>query len=87
MHTPLDTSSSTLLTMQRGGPQHNKSHQQGPSPHTACQDDVHAILHDAQQLLKAAERVVGQSRQEDWLLQPHIPNITEYTWVQHKPSL
>lgn len=38
------------------------------------------MLHDAQQVYAAAERVVRQSCHEDWLLQPYIPDIQEYRY-------
>ena len=37
--------------------------------------DVGDSLHDAQELLRAAERIVKESCGEDWLLQPFIPDM------------
>ena len=45
---------------------------------TVCQHNFQAMLHDAQQVYAAAEWVVRQSCQQDWLLQPYIPDIQEY---------
>lgn len=47
---------------------------------TVCQHDFQAMLHDAQELYAAAERVVRQSCQQDWLLQPYIFDIQEYRY-------
>ena len=47
---------------------------------TACRHDFRAMLHDAQQVYAAAERLVRQSCHEDWLLQPYIPDIQEYRY-------
>lgn len=70
------------ITMSGNGSQTKSSQQQDLSIHSACQHDMHAMLRDAQQLLKAAEQVMRQSCQEDWLLQPYIPKIEEYRCVQ-----
>ena len=45
--------------------------------------DLDNALHDAQQLLKAAERIVMESCGEKWLLQPFIPDMeaNEYRCV------
>ena len=56
--------------------QADSEHNQGPQ--TACQHDLEAVLLDAQQLFATAKQMVRQSCQEDWLLQPYIPNIEEY---------
>ena len=44
---------------------------------------VDDALHDAQQLVQAAERIVKESCGEDWLLQPFIPDMerNEYRWA------
>lgn len=34
-----------------------------------------AVLHDAQQLFKTAERLIRESCNEQWLLQPFIPDM------------
>ena len=47
---------------------------------TVCQHDFRAMLHDAHEVYAAAERVVRQSCQQDWLLQPYIPDIQEYRY-------
>ena len=47
---------------------------------TVCRHDFQARLHDAQEVYAAAERVVRQSCQQDWLLQPHISDIQEYRY-------
>ena len=47
---------------------------------TVCQHDFQAMLHDAQEVYAAAEQVVRQSCQQDWLLQPYIPDIQEYRY-------
>ena len=41
-----------------------------------------AVLHDAQQLFKAAEQMLRESCNEQWLLQPFIPDMerNEYRW-------
>lgn len=38
-------------------------------------EDVDDALHDAQQLFKAAERIIKESCTEKWLLQPFIPDM------------
>ena len=47
---------------------------------TVCQHDFQAMLHDAQEVYAAAERVVRLSCQQDWLLQPYISDIQEYRY-------
>lgn len=44
--------------------------------------DLDDALHDAQQLVQAAERIVKESCREAWLLQPFIPDMerNEYRW-------
>lgn len=37
--------------------------------------ELDVALHDAQEILKAAERVVKESCGEKWLLQPFIPDM------------
>lgn len=37
--------------------------------------DLDDALHDAQQLIRAAERIVKESCGEKWLLQPFIPDM------------
>lgn len=37
--------------------------------------DLDDALHDAQQLIEAAERIVKESCREQWLLQPFIPDM------------
>ena len=50
--------------------------------------DLDNALHDAQQLLKAAERIVMESCGEKWLLQPFIPDMeaNEYRYVHVFPA-
>ena len=45
--------------------------------------DLDDALHDAQQLVQAAEHIVKESCGEDWLLQPFIPDMerNEYPWA------
>ncbi len=42
---------------------------------TDAAQDMDDALHDAQQLFKAAERVIKESCGEKWLLQPFIPDM------------
>lgn len=44
-----------------------------------------AVFHDAQQLFKAAEQMVRESCNEEWLLQPFIPDMesNEYRYICH----
>lgn len=59
--------------------QHAKQDHNSSSLPTACQHDMHATLHDFQHdskhLLRVAAETVQQSCQEDWLLQPYIPDL------------
>ena len=49
--------------------------------------DLDDALHDAQQLVQAAERIVMESCGEAWLLQPFIPDMerNEYRWAHASP--
>lgn len=46
-----------------------------PSTGTTPKTVTHGPLHDAEQLLAAAERMLRESCGEDWLLQPFIPDM------------
>lgn len=69
----------STATMQEVRLQHAKQDHNSSSLPTACQHDMHATLHDfqhdSQHLLKVAAETVQQSCQEDWLLQPYIPDL------------
>ena len=59
------------------------SHPVNGTQHTAAKQEPLSILHDAQQLLKAAERMLLESCGEDWLLQPFIHDMgtAEYRYA------
>jgi len=44
-------------------------------------------LHDAQQLFRAAERIVKESCGEKWLLQPFIPDMERNEYRCHTATL
>ena len=69
------------MLLAAGSSPHNNKQQQNLTAQPACQHVMHAVLHDAQQLLKVAEQMVRQSCQEDWLLQPYIPRLEEYRYT------
>ena len=46
-----------------------------PSSESSAASDLDDALHDAQQLFKAAERIIKESCGEKWLLQPSIPEM------------
>ena len=45
------------------------------------------VLHDAQQLFRAAERIVKESCGEKWLLQPFIPDMERNEYRCHTATL
>ena len=59
------------------------SHVGQPDESTDAAEDMDDALHDAQQLLKAAERIIKESCTEKWLLQPFIPDMerNEYRYT------
>ena len=46
-----------------------------PDGSTDTLEGMDDALHDAQQLFKAAERIIKESCTEKWLLQPFIPDM------------
>lgn len=46
-----------------------------PDDSSDAAEGMDDALHDAQQLFKAAERIVKESCTEKWLLQPFIPDM------------
>ena len=46
-----------------------------PDDSTDAAEGMGDALHDAQQLFKAADRIIKESCTEKWLLQPFIPDM------------
>ena len=52
-----------------------RSEETAASADSNSSSDLDDALHDAQQLVQAAERILKESCGEDWLLQPFIPDM------------
>ena len=65
----------TTHTLTEGISHPSSDHMGRPDGSTDTLEGMDDALHDAQQLFKAAERIIKESCTEKWLLQPFIPDM------------